>query len=108
MNNVRVRDLLEKQQTNKSQQEIQQEQRAARLAENARKHLAEEQERNDPQSWLNPKRISNYLTSYPHDASPVEVQACLELLETSTIFSKEDRENGSAVNTAIAMVRGEI
>jgi hypothetical protein len=79
-----------------------QEEYAARMSANARRHT--EQQRSTD-SWLNEKKVSEYLTNY-HDATPVEIIDVLNFLKTSIIFSKDDLENGSAALTALAEIRG--
>jgi hypothetical protein len=80
----------------------QQEEYAARMAENAARHR---EEHTNIESWLNESKIREYLTNY-HDATPVELIDVLDMLRTSIIFSTEDRESGSAPLTALAMIRG--
>lgn len=101
---IRVRDLVERRQRQQSQELAPVDDRTARMAENARRHLAEH---NDVESWLNPQKVRDFLTKY-HDATPVEVQDTLDLLSTATHFTREDFENGSAVTTALATIRGEL
>jgi hypothetical protein len=98
---VRVRDLMVRQ-AQRQQAAPAQDDRAARMAENARRHIAEQ---TDSTSWMNPPKIRDHLTSY-YDANPVEIQEVLDLLETATHFSRSDFENGSAAVTALATIRG--
>jgi hypothetical protein len=100
--NERVRDIIERQQ--RVTQAQPQDDRAQRLAENAKRHIAEQ---SDLESWLNEKKIRQYL-ELQMDANPVEVEDTLNVLRTATIFTREDLENGSAINTALAMARGEL
>jgi hypothetical protein len=101
---LRVRDIIEQRQRQQAQEQgpAPVDDRAERLAANAARHLAEQ---NDSASWMNPQKIRDHLTSY-YDASPVEIQEVLDLLETATHFSRSDFENGSAAVTALATIRG--
>jgi hypothetical protein len=97
---IRVRDIIARQRA----QEQPVDNRAQRLAENAKRHLAEQA---DADSWMNQQKITEYLANQ-HDCSPVEAQDVLDLLATATHFRREDFENGSAITVALATIRGEL
>lgn len=100
---IRVRDLIERKQR-QTEQAPEVDGRAARLAENAKRHLAEI---NDSESWFSEQKVRDLLTNV-HDCTPVEVQDVIDLLSVATHYTKRDFDEGWPIMQALATIRGEV